>query len=103
MTTQQTRRSESILGQYADSVTAALIVAAIAVVVFWYVARVVIGALDAIESVQSGMQAQIDGLVETVAYLRDQLAMLWEFLRSLLSDAVGGIADRLGNLFGGDG
>ena len=82
---------------------AALIVAAIAIVVFWYVARVVIGALDAIESVQTGMQAQIDGLVETVAYLRDQLAMLWEFLRSLLSDAVGGIADRFGNLFGGDG
>ena len=47
------------------------------------------------------MQAQIDGLIETVAYLRDQLTMLWEFLRSLLSNAVGGVADRLGSLFGG--
>ena len=82
---------------------AALIVAAIAIVVFWYAARVVIGTLDAIESVQSGMQAQIDGLVETVAYLRDQLAMLWEFLQTLLSDAVGGIADRIRGLFGGGG
>lgn len=82
---------------------AGLIVAAVALVVFWYVARVVIGTLDAIESVQSAMQTQIDGLVETIAYLRDQLAMLWEFLRSLLSGAVGGIADRIGGLFGGDG
>lgn len=48
------------------------------------------------------MQAQIDGLVETVGYLRDQLAMLWEFLQTLLSDAVGGIADRIRGLFGGD-
>lgn len=47
------------------------------------------------------MQAQIDGLIETVAYLRDQLAMLWEFLRALLSNAVGGVADRIGGLFGG--
>lgn len=80
---------------------AALIVAAIAVIAFWYAARIVIGTLDAIESVQTAMQAQIDGLIETVAYLRDQLAMLWEFLRSLLSNAVGGVADRLGGLFGG--
>ena len=80
---------------------AALIVAAIAVIAFWYVARIVIGTLDAIESVQTAMQAQIDGLIETVGYLRDQLAMLWEFLRSLLSNAVGGVADRLGSLFGG--
>lgn len=80
---------------------AALIVAAIAVIAFWYAARIVIGTLDAIESVQTAMQAQIDGLIETVAYLRDQLAMLWEFLRSLLSNAVGGVADRLGSLFGG--
>ena len=80
---------------------AALIVAAIAVIAFWYVARIVIGTLDAIESVQTAMQSQIDGLIETVGYLRDQLAMLWEFLRSLLSNAVGGVADRLGSLFGG--
>ena len=80
---------------------AAVIVAAIAVVVFFYVARIVIGTLDSIESVQNAMQAQVDALVETVAYLRDQLAMLWEFLRSLLSNAVGGIADTLGGLFGG--
>ena len=80
---------------------AALIVAVIAVIAFWYVARIVIGTLDAIESVQTAMQAQIDGLIETVAYLRDQLAMLWDFLRSLLSNAVGGVADRLGSLFGG--
>ncbi len=80
---------------------AALIVAAIAVIAFWYVARIVIGTLDAIESVQTAMQSQIDGLIEMVGYLRDQLAMLWEFLRSLLSNAVGGVADRLGSLFGG--
>ena len=80
---------------------AALIVAAIAVIAFWYVARIVIGTLDAIESVQTTMQTQIDGLIETVAYLRDQLTMLWESLRSLLSNAVGGVADRLGSLFGG--
>ena len=80
---------------------AALAVAAIAILVFWYVARIVIGTLDAIETLQSGMQAQIDGLIETVAYLRDQLTMLWEFLQSLLSGAVGGVADRLGSLFGG--
>lgn len=80
---------------------AALIVAAIAVIAFWFAARIVIGTLDAIESVQTAMQAQIDGLIETVAYLRDQLTMLWEFLRSLLSNAVGGVADRLGSLFGG--
>ena len=80
---------------------AAVIVAAIAVVVFFYVARIVIGTLDSIESVQNAMQAQVDALVETVAYLRDQLAMLWEFLSSLLSNAVGGIAGTLGNLFGG--
>lgn len=54
-----------------------------------------------VESVQTAMQAQIDGLIETVANLRDQLAMLWEFLRSLLSNAVGGVADRIGGLFGG--
>lgn len=82
---------------------AALAVAAIAIVVFWWVARIVIGTLDAIESVQMSMQAQIDGLIETVAYLRDQLTMLWESLRSLLSNAVGGVADRIGGLFGGDG
>ena len=80
---------------------AALIIAAIAVIAFWYVARIVIGTLDAIESVQTAMQSQIDGLIETVGYLRDQLAMLWDFLRSLLSNAVGGVADRLGSLFGG--